>query len=258
MKTIKSNDSRATATYVTLYKIGGLAGLIAAILCRRNYDAEYFLLRMAGIIREGPVVEPGTILEWFDILQNNKILGLIFLNLSDLINYILVGFLFLALFHALKRENPAMMSVAMFLSIMAVSVYLSTNQAFAMSSLSDQYTLATTAEQKSTLLAAGQATLAIHNNATFAGSSFYPSFLFISIAGLIISLVMVQSKAFSRATGIFGLIANIAGLGYYVLIIFAPSLVYIPLSFSAPFLLIWYIMVGLRLLKLNPKTTGGY
>ena len=256
MKPIKSNDNRATATYVTLYKIGGLAGLIAAILCRRNYDAEYFLLRMAGIIREGPIVGPGTILEWFDILQNNKTLGLIFLNLSDLINYILVGFLFLALFHALKRENPALMSVAMFLSIMAVSIYLSTNQAFAMSSLSDQYTLATTSEQKAMLLAAGQAVLAIHNNATFAGASLYPAFLFISIAGLMISAVMLKSNTFNQITGYFGLIANITGLSYYGFLVFAPSLVYIPLSISAPFLLIWYILVGLRLLILDPEVYG--
>ena len=258
MKTIKSIDSRATSTSGILFKIGGVAGLIAAILCRRNYDAEYFLLRMTGIIREGPVVTPGTILEWFDILQGNKLLGLILLNLSDWINYILVGLLFLSLFVALKRVNVPLMLMALFLNIIAVSVYISSNQMFAMNALSDQFMLATTEAQKALLLAAGQATLATHNNATFAGSSLYPSFLFISIAGLMISLVMLQNRTFSKVCGYFGLAANISGLGYYVFLLFAPTIVYIPISISAPFLLIWYILVGLRLLKLNPEDTREY
>jgi hypothetical protein len=256
MKIINSIDTPATSTYGLLYKIGGVAGLIAAILCRRNYDAEYFLLRMAGIIREGPIVRPGSILEWFDILHKNKLLGLIFLNLSDLVNYVLIGMLFLALYLALKQVNVSLMLIALFLNIIAVSVYISSNQVFAMNSFSNQFFLATTPEHKAILLAAGQATLVIHNNATFAGTSLYPSFLFISIAGLMISVVMLQSKTFSKVTGYFGLIANIAGLGYYVILVLAPTIVYIPLSVSAPFLLIWYILVGLRLLKLNPKVSG--
>ena len=148
------------------------------------------------------------------------------------------------------------MSIAMFLSTLAVSIYLSSNQAFAMDSLSGQYVMATTVEQKNMLLAAGQATLAIHNNTTFAGASLYPAFLFISIAGLMISAVMLKSKTFNQVTGYFGLIANIAGLSYYGFLVFAPVLVYIPLSVSAPFLLIWYILVGLRLLKLDPEVYG--
>jgi hypothetical protein len=258
MKIINSIDNGVTSTNGILFKIGGVAALMAAILCRRNYDAEYFLLRMVGIIREGPVVAPGTILEWFDILHNKKLLGFIFLNLSDLVNYVLVGMLFIALFVALKRVNVSLMLIAFFLNIIAVSVYTSSNQMFAMNSLSNQFLLATTAEQKSLLLAAGQATLAIHNNATFGSTGLYPSFLFISIAGLMISVVMLQSKTFSKVSGYFGLVANITGLGYYAFLLIAPAIVYIPLSVSAPFLLFWYILVGLRLLKLNPKDSREY
>ena len=53
MKPIKSVDTRMPSTYGTLYKIGGIVALIAALLCRRNFDAEYFLLRTAGIIKVG-------------------------------------------------------------------------------------------------------------------------------------------------------------------------------------------------------------
>jgi hypothetical protein len=167
-----------------------------------------------------------------------------------------VGVLFLALYLALKRVNVSLMLIALFLNIIGVSIYISSNQVFAMNSLSNQFFLATMPEQKAILLAAGQATLAIHNNAAFSGMSLYPSFLFFSIAGLMISVVMLQSKTFSKITGYFGLIANIAGLGYYVILVLAPAVVYIPLSISAPFLLIWYVLVGTRLLKLAPVVSG--
>jgi hypothetical protein len=41
--------------------------------------------------------------------------------------------------------------------------------------------------------------------------------------------------------------ANAFGLDYYITLVFVPALVFIPLSAFAPFLLIWYILIGSRL-----------
>jgi hypothetical protein len=251
MKPIKFSDGNELSACGLLYKIGGMAGLIAAIFIRRNFDAEFYLLRMAGIFKDGPVVEPGSILEWFELLHQSKLIGLTLLNLFDVGNYLLVGLLFLALCAALKRENEALMAVAIFLTILAVSTYLSSNQAIAMNTLSDQFTRATTGEQQALLLVTGQAVLLIHNNATYAGMGIYPSFLLISIAGLMISGAMLHSHIFNRTTVWIGLIANITGLGYYIILVFIPTAVSLTLSISALFLLIWYIMVGVRLLNLG-------
>ena len=102
-------------------------------------------------------------------------------------------------------------------------------------------------------LAAGQAVLAIHNNAIFAGSGIYLSFLLVSVAGLIISAVMLRSSIFSRGTAYMGVLANGFGLGYYIVVIFAPALVFIPLSISAIFLLIWYLLISGRLWALGSQ-----
>jgi hypothetical protein len=44
-----------------------------------------------------------------------------------------------------------------------------------------------------------------------------------------------------------GILANGFGLSYYIVLACAPALVFIPLSISAVFLLIWYLQVSRRL-----------
>ncbi|MDD5468826.1 MAG: hypothetical protein PHS96_13570 [Anaerolineales bacterium] len=240
-----------------LYKAGAVAALLAALIFRRNLDAEWMLLRMAGMINAGPSAAPGTVIDWFTLLQQNQLLGLTLLNLFDLVNYALVGLIFLALFAALRRASPSWMVIAAALGFAGITVYFASNQAFTMLSLSSQYAAATTDAQRATFLAAGQAALAIHQNASYAGSGIYVSFLLVSVAGLIISAMMVRSGVFSKGTAYLGILANGFGLGYYVALAFAPALVFIPLSISAVFLLIWYLRVGSQLWALGSQRTGG-
>lgn len=250
--TVEVSESRWNG----LYRIGGTAALIAAVVFRRNLDAEYMLLRNVGIIEVGPAAPPSTVIDWFMLLQNNKLLGLTLLNLFDIVNYALVGLIFLALFAALRRVSKSFMALAATLGFLGIAVYFASNQAFAMLSLSNQYAAATTDTQRAMFLAAGQAVLAIHNNANYQGAGIYMSFLLVSIAGLIISSVMLQSNIFSKGTAYVGILANVFELGYYIILAFAPGIVFIPVSASAPFLLIWYILIGRRLFQLGQAFTS--
>lgn len=252
-----TNAKSADLAYWGLYKIGAAAALIAAVIFRRNLDAEFMLLRGFGVINVGPSASPSTIIDWFLLLQDSKLLGLTLLNLFDLVNYVLVGLIFLALFAALRRASPSWMTIATVLGFAGITAYFASNQAFSMLSLSNQYAATATDVQRAMILAAGQAVLAIHNNASFAGSGIYLSFLLVSIAGLIISAVMLRSSIFSRGTAYMGILANGFGLGYYVVFIFAPALVFIPLSISAIFLLIWYLQTGGRLWALGSHGITG-
>jgi hypothetical protein len=149
------------------------------------------------------------------------------------------------------RINKSAMTLAMALTLVAVAVYAASNQAFALLSLSGQYAAATTDAQRSGLLAAGQALLAIHNSSASYGNGPYVSFLFVSLAGLIIAVVMLRSNVFGKFAAWMGILANFFGLSYYLTLAFVPSMSVIPLSLSAPFLLIWYLVVGRRLLRLG-------
>jgi len=232
-----------------LYRLGGWAAPAAALLFRRNLAEEFLLLRFSGIIHSGPQAFPTNAADWFLLLRTHPLIGLTFLNLFDMVNYALVGLIFLGLCHALFRVNRSAMTLAMALTLVAVAVYFASNQAFALLSLSQQYAVVTTDAQRSGLLAAGQALLAIHNSGANYGSGPYVSFLFVNLAGLIIAAVMLRSRVFGKFAAWMGILANSFGLSYYLIQTFAPSMIAIPLSASAPFLLIWHLVVGRKLLR---------
>jgi hypothetical protein len=224
-----------------LYRVGGAAALIAAIIFRRWLGAEVALFSAQG--------PPSTVIDWFTLLQSNRLLGLTFLDLLDIVNYALVGLMFLGLYAALRRANRSYMTLATMLGFVGIAVYFASNQAFALLALSDQYAAATTDAQRSMFLAAGQALLTM-NDFLQGGGGINLSFYLVTLAGLIIAVVMLRSSIFSKVTAYVGILANVFGLGVILTLAFAPPMTFIPLSASAPFLLIWYILIGLKLLRL--------
>ena len=236
-----------------LYKVGGVAAWIAVLLFRRWLAAEFLLFRGIGIIRFGPRTMPSSVIDWFTLFHTNRLVGLTFFNVFDMVNYLLVGLIFLALYAALRQVNRSYMTLATALALLGIAVYLASNQAFSMLTLSHQYAVATTDAQRSMLLAAGQALLAIHDpNAPGPGAV---GFFLVTVAGLIISAVMLRSGVFGKITAYTGILANAFGLGYPIGVAIAPRTVVIPmvataLSVSACFLVIWYIGIARRLLQL--------
>jgi len=60
----------------------------------------------------------------------------------------------------------------------------------------------------------------------------------------------LAAAIFGGLAACVGILANLFGLGYY-LTLAKPMLSFIPLSLAAPFLLIWYILIGRKLLRLG-------
>ncbi|MBU0490612.1 MAG: DUF4386 family protein [Chloroflexi bacterium] len=229
-----------------LYIAGGAAILIAVVVFRRHFGVEVALLMDMGIVGAKP---PVSALDWFTLLQDNVVLGLILLDLFDIVNYVLVGLMFLALYGALRRANKSAMIVATTCDLVGVAVYLASNQAFAMLALSNQYAAATTEAQRAMFLAAGEALLAIHNP-----GGIHLGLLLVALAGLIASLVMLQSSrrsgVFGKVTATTGIVANSLVLGYFIVMALAPAIAPLFPSISAPFRLIWYILIAWRLFQL--------
>jgi hypothetical protein len=234
-----------------LYKVGGAAILIAVMIFRRNFGAEMMGFRGFGIF-DVPAAPPSSAIDWFTLLQNNRFVGLALLDAVDIVNYALVGLMFLALYGALKRTNTGAVTVATAFGLAGMAVYFASNQAFAMLSLSDQYAAATSDAQRSTLLAAGQALLAIHNpGAIYQGLGIYVSLFLVGLAGLIASIVMLRGSVFGKTTAWMGIAANGFVLGYFVTLAFAPALRAVPHVISAPFRVIWYVLIARRLFQLG-------
>jgi hypothetical protein len=237
-----------------LYWLGGAAALVGAILFRRNMAEEYLLCRELGVFSSGPRALPGSALDCFTVFHGNRLVGLTLLNLFDIVNYALVSMIFLGLYVALRRINRGLMTLAAALALTSTGIYLASNQAFAMLALSDQYWSAATDARRTMLLAAGDALLAIQNTGANYGPGIYVSFLFVNLAGLLAAIVMMRSAAFGKTAAWIGILANVLGLMYYFSNSFAPALNAIPLSISAPFLLLWYLRIGWTLLRMGRET----
>jgi hypothetical protein len=238
-----SIDPKESA-WKALYITGGVAALVAVIVFRRFFAVELMTLNGFRIF-EVPPNEPATALEWFSLLEGNKIVGLILLGIVDLINYALVGLIFLAVYGALRKANETAMGLAAFLSMISISVYFASNQALSFLYLSQQFQAATSEAQRSIYLGAGEALLA-----NIRGTGWYVSLFLIYLAGLIISVVMFQSNVFNKATAWTGILANSFGLLLFPALIFTPAIAWLPPSLSAPFRVIWYVLIAITLFKL--------
>jgi hypothetical protein len=209
-----------------------------------------------GIV-DVPANLPTSAFDWFMLLQDDRLLGLALFDLVDLVNYGLVGPIFLALCVALWRANQSAMALAAALSFVGIAIYFASNQAFSMLALSDQHAAATTETQRAMFLAVGEALLAIHNpGAILQGTGIHTSLLLVLLAGLIISIVMLRSPVVSRATAYVGLLANGFGLGSFVTLAFAPALAALPHVIAGPFRMIWYILIAVALFRLGSGRTS--
>ena len=256
MKTMNhiSDAKTSDCDWKSLYRVGGVAALIAGVLFRRNIAAEIGLFSQ----HKSPV----TVSNWFALLQSNRLLGLTYLNIFDIVNYALVGLMFLALYAVLKRANKSYMAIATALGFLGIAVYFASNTAFSMLSLSDQYAVATTDAQRTMLQAAGEAMLVINrfsDPGSHPGTGGYISLFLIAVAGMITSVVMLRSDVFNRATTYVGILASAFDLAYCVAFVLVPTvdselLAIIFLPAAGLLLMIWHIMVGRRLYQLGKGT----
>jgi hypothetical protein len=223
-----------------LYKVGGTTVLITVVVAL----AEIVIGFLPGVARL--TQRTVTVIDWFTLLQSHWFLGLRNLGLLNIIGAALLAPTFFAIYSALRRDNEAYGAFGTILFFVAVAVYLASNRAFSMLSLSGQYASATTDAQRSLLIAAGQAMLA--EGQTRAGIPL------IEFACLVISAVMLRGKVFSKATAYAGILGNV------LLMVFEIILAFVPTSLDAGMviavggglsIMIWYLLVGRRLLQLG-------
>jgi hypothetical protein len=238
----KSSPEITASIQASLYRIGGASALICA--------GMYFVALGIYIpaYRVGP--PPASVVEWFTLFQTEPLTGLFFLGLADILITILWGPMSLALYTVLKQSNQTRTMIALSFIFVGMALFLATNTAFAMLYLSRQYAAAATEAQRSSLLSAGQALLAVTEGARMLPLIPFGAFMF--------STVMLSSKVFSRAMawlGILGFLFLLAsGLfaGYATTgPMTAVTSVIVGITYAGGGLLsfVWYILIGLRLLK---------
>ena len=226
-----TNTEAADSDWKSLYRVGGVAALLMFVLT---------LVQSFIFITNPP---PSTVIDYFTLFQNNKIIGLLDLDLLLIVINVLLVLIYLPLYVALSRFNKSYTLIALVLGLVGTTLFFASREAtFGMLSLSDQYNAATTDVQRTALLAAGQALLTIYN-----GTAFDLSYILGGVVILIFSIVMLQSNVFSKATAYVGIVMG-------VLMLVPPTVGTIGLLLSLISLiptLIWLIPIARRLFQLG-------
>ncbi|NCC32774.1 MAG: hypothetical protein EOM24_12250 [Chloroflexia bacterium] len=224
-----------------IYRAGAVAALLAALLFRRNIGAEVSLLTGVEAI-------PTTAVDWFSLLQHNPLVGLSFLAVFDLVNYTLVGVLFLALGAALWQVNQSIVALALAGGLVGITLNLITNISLTMFSLSLRYATTSSAAQRADLVTAGQVILTSNGPlAALPGTGALVSLLLVALAGLLFSTLLLPSY---RVTAILGMLAGSCDLAYGLVFPLTPSApVYLLLAAAGLFWMLWHGFVARFLWK---------
>ncbi len=211
---------------------------------------------LVGIIEIAITFLPGgnapheTVLDWFHLYQDNWFLGMRNLGLLNILLNLLAIPTYLALYGIYRNsEFQPYAGLVAITSFIGIAVFLATNRAFAMLDLSAQYTAASSEAQRAMLEAAGQSMLSVgasHSPGTFLGFSLS------EIAGIMISVVMLRSVHFSKATAYAGMIGFSILLVFELISSFMTGLTDIAMILAMVGGLLsmtWYVLVGVRLFQ---------
>lgn len=233
------NNHSFSSEWKGLFITGGVAALVVVVITL--VEIVFFMV----------YPQPVTVSDWFQQFQNNKLIGLIDFWGLEILMYVMFILVFLALNVSLRNTNQSLMAIASVFALIGIGVFFATNNPVSMLNLSDQYARATTAEERSIFLAAGEALLANTSQRGVAG--FNIALFLVSIAGLLSSIVMLQSNVFTKSTAIMGVLAFGLSLTDYLRQAVTKSLeiALIVIMLGALFLVIWFILVGLRLIRLG-------
>jgi hypothetical protein len=226
-----------------LCRIGGIAAFVAI---------AYSLATMAQmVVLGGP---PKTVAEAFSLLERNKVVGLLRLDLPTVIVLPLYYLLFLGLYAALRRVNRANALLSTALVFSGLTMLLSTPGPLSMLALSHRYAAATSDGLRAQLLAAGEAVMAgdiWHGTGAILGGAL------VQCGAVLICVVMLRGGVFSRTAAWLGIAMHALDLAHIVGGLFVPGIGVVLMATAGPLYPFWFFLVGRRLMQLAtppPKT----
>ncbi len=220
-----------------LCRIGGVAALLQ-LACG--------LVTMVVVFALGG--EPATAQEYFDLLQADRLAGLLRMDFASVLTVGLYPLTAFGLYSALRRDHPAFMTLALALVVTGAVLWLGSHSAFSMISLADRYAAAGTEAGRSQLLAAGQAVIA---SDMWHSTGAFMSGIFLQGATTLISFLMLRGRVFGKATAWVGLLGHGLDLAHVLLMVIVPAIGPWLMIVAGPLYPVWFFLVGRRLLQLS-------
>lgn len=239
----QNNNEPVDPKWKVLYRTGGIAAVATVVL----------ILTTIIIYPIWPYLPGTTATEnIFEIIQSNRLGGMISLDILLLISNLIGILLFLALYVSLKQVNESFALIALVLGVFATMLIIHARPIFEVLSLSDQYAAAVTDAAKNHYLAAGEAILSHFNGTAFKVNTFLGG-----LSLLLCSLLMVRSASFSKPTAYVGIATNLAVCAFFL-----PVVGTVLLFLSVPGYLIWNMQLARHFFKMtktmasDPKAIG--
>jgi hypothetical protein len=224
--------SPPTPSWRTLYRAAGVAALITAVLVP---------VQLAVFVA---YPFPETVTGWFQLLQDNPLAGLVDLDLLLVVDNVLLVVIALALYVALRPLSPSVTTMATGLWLLAIVLFIVSNPALELLSLSDRFAAATSEAQRSAAVAAGQAVLA-----GWEGTAFQVGYVVGQLAGIMIGLVMLRHGRFGRAVPYTLIAGNVVGFGLYL-----PTVGLAVSAVSGLVVWAWYLLIARRFFRLERRS----
>ena len=225
-----------------------LAGGLSTIVVLAGIALDLIL----GIITGGDMSGlPQTAVDRFAQLQRSPLLGLYNMDLLNSVNQVIMIPGYFALYAAHRGRKDSAAALALILFLVGTTILVTNNTALTMLDLGNKYWMATTEAQRTLLAAAGEAMLARGSHGNLGA---FPGFLLPTIAGLIMSFVMLGGRVFTTLTAWLGVIGSFVMTAYMVLVTFAPGVRQMATAFAAPgglLLMAWMILFTIRLIRLG-------
>ena len=221
----------------SLYPLGGASALILLV---------YSLATMVIMVLTGG--QPATVEECFAMLQENRIAGLLRLDLLTVFCMPLYYVLFLAFWAALKRIHFVYAAIATVFVFVGLTLFLATPSVFSYLFLSDRFAAAATDAQRAQLLAAGEA---IYASDMWHGTGAMVGGILLQSGALLISVVMLRDKVFGKAAAYVGMATHGLDLAHILVGFLAPEAGVILMAMAGPLYLIWFPLVARRLFQLG-------
>jgi len=184
-----------------LYRVGGFAAVVGAVLTP---------IVIAVFAAWPPPYDEGA-QKWFELFQDNPVLGLLSLDLGYLVINVLMIPVVLGLYVALRRVSPSIMTLAIVTFFVGLSAFFATSPSVEILSLSNAYADASTEAERVALIGAGEGLLA-----SFKGTAFHLNYILAQLAGIAMGTVILRYGVFRRSVGWLMVLGNAVGFGLYL------------------------------------------
>jgi hypothetical protein len=219
-----------------LCRIGGIAAILLVV---------YSLATMIQMIAlGGPPKSAG---EAFSLLQHERLVGLLRLDLPTVAVMPLYYTVFLGFYAGLRKSDRANTLLSMALAFAGVTLVLATPTALSLIPLSDRFATATTDAMRAQLLAGGESMMAAdiwHSTGAIVGG------LLLQCGAVLISVVMLRGTVFSKTTAWLGIAMHALDGAHILCGQLLPASGVVLMFIAGPLYPVWFFFVGRRLLQL--------